>query len=276
MKKVLLIIVGVLFWLAFTFADDFNDCQTNIKEAWDYGDIMDIDSINKAIENLNGFCDFINEKEGAKEIPAPQSKSLFDHIFDVFMRRLDAKEENKHWDNLLYELTPDDKWKEWRDFVTAKWDTSTWVNPIEFKNKTDDLWQNNWNNLIYDSRGSNLKNRNISNYSGWTLFERYNSACEISAYLFFSIKWEKITTEFNNWMQKCKELVKKRIENEFLYTNAIIKSQSTKYLVSNNKTYLDEYFAQNKLTTLQELVFNMTNTFWDINSFVKEFVDECQ
>jgi len=50
----------------------------------------------------------------------PASAYLFDHIIDISMRRLDAKELNENGNDLIYGLKPDPAGKERRDFITKR------------------------------------------------------------------------------------------------------------------------------------------------------------
>jgi hypothetical protein len=48
----------------------------------------------------------------------PSSSSLLDHILDVSLRRLDAKEENENGEDLIYGLDPDPMGRERRIYIT--------------------------------------------------------------------------------------------------------------------------------------------------------------
>jgi hypothetical protein len=46
-------------------------------------------------------------------------------------------------------------------------------------------------------------------------------------------------------------------------------------LWSNMKSYLSTYFVSNKLTALQEKVFNMATSFAEVNNAVWQLIPEC-
>jgi hypothetical protein len=66
-----------------------------------------------------------------------------------------------------------------------------------------------------------------------------------------------------------------RIQKEFNYTKSVLMQKGNKLLYNNVKSYLDIYFSQNKLVSLQQLIFNIKNTFNEVNRAVLELVPEC-
>ena len=249
---------------------------------------MPKEAIEKAYTHLKSYCCDINYLNGSScnqsnnnEI-YPQSIYLFDHILDVYLRRLDAKQKDGNGEDLLYWLQPDEMWKERREFIIKHGNNVKWSLPLEIKDKFSSMRKLSARvtNFIWDTE-LNIKNwkdsleENIKNYDNWTLWDKYNIACDISKY----ISENKIllpdsklsTTEYNS----CKKLTSARINNETVYTQTLLMQKANILLWSNMKSYLNTYFVSNKLTALQEKVFNMATSFAEVNNAVWQLVPEC-
>gem|GEM_PF-6844407 len=74
----------------------------------------------------------------------------------------------------------------------------------------------------------------------------------------------------------CENMTKNRIYKEYEYTKAIIMNKGNKLLYNNVKSYLDNYFIQNKLISLQQLVFNIKNIFVEVNKAVSKLQPKCK
>ena len=293
MKKFIILIVWLLAFTSITNATNTWDCLLPLPESaliwWDktntgnailanLAKAMPKETIEKAFEHLKAYCCDSNiltncSQNNNNEI-YPQSTYLFDHILDVYLRRLDAKE------GLLYGLEPDEIRKEWRDFIMARGDDVKWTVPLEIKDKFSSMWRQvaNVTNFMGDTElnmnlWKNSFEENIKNYDNWTLWDKYNLACDVSKYvsenkLFF----DKVkTTEYN----ACKKLTNARINNETVYTQSLLMQKANVLLWSSMKSYLGTYFISNKLTALQEKVSNMASSFAEVNNAVWQLIPEC-
>jgi hypothetical protein len=70
-------------------------------------------------------------------------------------------------------------------------------------------------------------------------------------------------------------MVNQRINKEVSYTKAIMMQKGNTFLYNNIQSYLDTYFVQNKLVALQQRIFNIKNTFNEINKAILELVENC-
>lgn len=280
-----------------TNANDCNIVSVNddwifksLENRW-YNNLLPKDAMVQVLINLKNFCcnqevfQDASTNENCKKDSIiktdwiyPSSAYIYDHILDISMRRLDAKQKNDNWADLIYWLEPDEKWLEWREFITKHANSKNGSIPLQISTKfkeTREAWINSvtaWN----PSSDTLWKNNVFENYSERKLVEKYKWVCETSIYL--SLKypgWEKDKTKLNIAYQQCEIITNERIEKEFNYTKAVLMQKGNKLLHNNVKSYLDTYFSQNKLVALQQLVFNIKNTFNEVNKTVLELVPNC-
>ncbi len=252
--------------------------------------ILTKNDLNTAILNLKKYC-CENERWWLEQTQstcendkvffndnALDSPYLFDHIFDVIMRRL-------NWlsgDTNIYtktNMTLDDKWAERRSFITKQATSTGWSDPqiiideakkfrtsssiydisLYINNTFRELNNNNF--LIYvswswDSEESEKIVANaMKNYNQWTLYERYINACALTEYfyalldLWLSIDKNTIVNKLSNG--SCDEIVKKQINGESSYVSLIEQRSANKFLsnyIEWYKSYL--YERQEKLQNL--------------------------
>ncbi len=287
MKKLFLIyIISTLLTMWATYA---NDCSSAILVwdwNWNFGEILPKEGFEKAVENLKIFCcsqdslkkDLNYCKDDIDTTKAvPSSAYLFDHILDVSMRRLDAKEANENGSDLIYGLKPDPSGKEWRDFITKRWNNYKWNVPLEIVEWYKKHWvkkriidhKRNWQTKMPRSSESFL------DYWNRTLWEKYNWVCEASTYIYLSKLPNTNSTNVYKAYVNCKSLVAKREKNEYDYTNTILMQKWNQLLHLNVKSYLDNYFSQNKMVELQQMVFGIKTLFSEINRAIPELVRNC-
>ena len=299
MKKIITIIaIFILYLISVTYAANENwDCdllfsKDKILSNWNEDNVENLvkampkESLEKAFENLNKYCCdtemiSINCSGTNDNTLYPESLYIFDHILDIYLRRLDAKEENDNWGNLLYNLEPDSLGKEWRDFITEYGNDINGSLPLMIKYKYDIFWT--WSRDVtafidnYDLTKDNRKdsiNSQIQKYDDWTLYDKYNLACDtvlliVENYL-ISAKW-LWNAEYNS----CKNLTNARIDNENTYVQAILMQKANKLLWSNVESYLSVYFVHNKLFELEQLLFDINTSFTEINKWITKLIPNC-
>lgn len=297
MKKIFIVIVMLSLLIVFVHADDdIWDCnflESNSLVGWDNVDpnlaaAMPKEAVEKAIDHLIRYCCDSNKR--TKELcditnsdeTYPESIYLFDHILDVYLRRLDARQEGENWSDLLYNLEPDPDGLEWREYITKCGNDVKWLIPLEIKDKYDAFWKksletdlryldNYW--LVQDNRKTEIL-KDISLYETWTLYDKYNLACDIANYISIErmlVPWITTLDEYN----RCKDLTDARINNEYTYTQTILVKKADKLLTSNLKAYFGTYFVNNKLSILLQTIFDMNTSFWEVNKAVTKLTDQC-
>lgn len=297
MKNIMILMIVLISLTCYTTANDCgiveSDINWNFKmlENWDdnwaRSILMPKAAMKKALLNLKSFCcdRWIANKEKCSTDSAidtdgiyPSSAYLYDHILDISMRRLDAKQENNNWDDLIYGLEPDKSGLEWREFITEHGNNKNGSIPLAISEKFKtyreaqsnmlDSWSPNDSDLPWSEN-------DFKNYSERRLVEKYLWVCETSLYLYLKSPGEKDKIKLNKAYLNCKKLSNNRIKNEVNYTKAILMQKWNTFLYNNIQSYLDTYFVQNKLVALQEIIFNIQNTFNEINKGVPELVPNC-
>lgn len=310
MKKIfwIAILFTIMAPLTYTFADNVDkwDCEkitqiqisiNNIEskngDIWEKvrTNILDESTTKVAIKNLIAACceNWIiteNDKCGSKpNYHYPNSVYILDHILDIYLRRLDANSEQ-----IYEEISPDELWKERRNFATKYGNDPKWISPVEinqiyanFRANTQQLNQNR-NEDITKTITNSWKNSLtwlINQYDNRTLYDKYNLSCDLVQYISYLINVnEELTTPLiqhfsQSEYNKCKTMIKNRISNENKYTFIIQKQLSNKLLWNNIYTYLNDVFLGNKLFKLQQIFFEAQSTLSEINRNIKELTNQC-
>ena len=304
MKRILILIAILFSMISITFAaqsdaESDGDCLFFLNLAWwdennndeivaNLAKAMPKEAIEKAVDHLRAYCCDVKKgdiwlcENNNNNTVYPESVYLFDHILDIYLRRLDAKQKDDNWEDLLYGLEPDEMWAEWRNFIIERWNDVKWSLPLEIKDKFSSMRKLSARvtNFLGDNEANinNWKNsfeENIKNYDNRTLWDKYNLACDVAKYISereLLLSTSKLTTsEYNS----CKKLTRARINNEVVYTQVLLMQKGNVLLWDNLKSYLNTYFVSNKLSALQEKVFNMATSFAEVNNAVLQLVSEC-
>lgn len=287
--------------LTYTFADTTNkgDCEiipqiqlslNNIASknltVWEKIaiNITDENTINAAIKNLTAACCenlIITDHDKCDSKPNynyPNSIYILDHIFDIYLRRLDANSEQIYDD-----IVPDDAWKTRREFVSKAGNDPKWVTPIEINQIYKSFWtstqplnqgRNEDITMTITNSWENSLTWLINDYDNRTLYDKYNLSCDLVQYISYLI-----TPSIQHFSQseynKCKTMIKNRISNENKYTLILQKQLSNKILWNNVYTYLNDVFLGDKLFKLQQIFFDAKSTFSEINRNIKELTNQC-
>ena len=234
--------------------------------------IIDTWSLNSAILNLKKYCcekwlwwlsmdaetckidkKFFNDN-------ALDSPYLFDHLFDVEMRRLYGDT----WENKIYTKTNmwidsfwELNWSERRTRIDGKSMDLSWANAQEIINKYKKFWtQNKEYNIVSKVEAAFTKsNKDFLKYVSWqwsstnswesidianalknyekrSLYDRYNNACAITEYLYALLtQWiaQNNITDQNSIIQilslnTCKTATRNFINNETAYTKYVLQT----------------------------------------------------
>lgn len=271
-----------IFIISFSIFSTFSMAEWNcdkfsssgiILSGWDEKNIKEIfpkDAIEKAFENLWKYCNY-NKNDNSF---FPKSDSLFDQVLDVYLRRLDAKTWTNNSDDLTYWISLDEEWKQWRSFITEKWNSINWNIPYIIQNEYEkhrkstqilDDWnlKENW----YAEWKSKIEQA-IDKISERSLYDKYALACDISMYI-SDIKIDDIS------YSKCKEMTRNRINAEYEYTKSILLNESNIILTNNMWNYMNKYFVQDKLSNLQQMIFDISTLFWEVNKGVAKLTPQC-
>lgn len=303
-KSIAIIIIFILFcsYTNHTFA---NDCSfvENITDwdfvslkNWEYENILPKDAMAKAMLNLKSFCcnpdifsdsakntNCTTDSNIDKNWLYPSSSYLYDHILDVSMRRLDAKVKNENGEDLIYKLAPDETWKLWREFITKQANSKNGSVPLLISTKFKKNRESGMHSLKAWTSNKGKNNmpwwkKEFEDYDKRNLSDKYKWVCETSIYLYLNLPLDNKKIDLAKLYiayDSCETMSNNRIEKEVNYTKSILMQKWNRLLYNNIKWYLDIYFSQNKLVSLQQLVFNIKNTFNEINKAVIEIVSPC-
>lgn len=285
--------------------------------------IIDTGSLNTAILNLKKYCCYnklwwLSMKSETCKVDqkffndnALDSPYLFDHLFDVEMRRLYGST----WTNNIYTKTNmqvdsawELNWSWWRARIDDKATDLSWANTQEMIDKYKRFWtktpnskydiaseieeafsKSNHDFLTYtsgqwssDKKWESVKIANaLKEYEKRTLYDRYNNACAISEYLYALLTvWlpngsitDKNTVIHQLSKNSCRNNVKSFIEAETAYTKYSIQLASNKLL----NTYIDTYkeYLDGRSKTLTSIRRNSADRFSEVVKAVPKLVSRC-
>lgn len=299
MKKIIIIAIMLLACLSATYAADKDwDCllvlwRNSILSSRDENIVltglvssMPKEAMEKAFDNLNKYCcdaKIISSNCNTTNDKTlyPESIYIFDHILDIYLRRLDAKVENDNWKNLMYNLTADWSGQEWRDYITECGNDINWRQPLEIKTKYEAYWT--WSKNIASFIDNDTKTKedwtssikaHIDRYEDWTLRDKYNLACDVVNYIVENkpIDWKWLT---QSEYKLCKDLTNARIDREYTYVQTIMMQKANELLWSNVNSYISDYFVYDKLSNLQQIMFDINTSFSEINDGVTKLIPQC-
>ena len=245
--------------------------------------ILTKDDLNTALLNLKKYCCENNKWWLSMSLKtcdddlayfnpnAMDSEYLFDHIFDVMMRRLAGLTGDKNIFESSNMKEVDDKWKERREFITEKAEDLSWSDAQSIIDKYQEYWVKSKPNLWYDiteeinrSFGGNNdqdflrlvtwenwipwdKNGKVAeamkNYDKWTLYDRYNNVCAMTKYFYALLnyvndnndRW-KVVDRLADWA--CERVVQSQIENENQYVQTVLQNSANLFM----ENYIEWYF----------------------------------
>ncbi len=249
--------------------------------------ILTKNDLNTAILNLKKYC-CNNEKWWLKKDDKTctedisfyndntlDSPYLFDHLFDVIMRRL-------NWlsgDNNIYtktEMTVDNSWAERREFITDKALSSEWASVQSIKTKYNQFrkWQSEYYiaDKIYNMFWSlwsqdflkYVKNSELSdsikNYNEWSLYNRYKNACALSEYFYALLNVSQTSTDKEKIRSSsCEAIIDRQIIWDNEYTSLVTKNASNLFLTNYIKEYIN-YLSVRQLNV--ENLWKSTTDRW--------------
>lgn len=303
-----LVLFNFFLFTTFSWATSIvGNCDSAMKEGQEYHTIKNRDkkfwnilpdsAITRIFDNLKSFCcnnknytvsESICEAE-SKNLQSvyPETPFLYDHILDILLRRLDAKQKDDVGGDLIYNLEPDDVWYNWRNSINELANNKDWALPMSIEllyeeNRTlwsapykiwfrDKIWIYSWN----------LEEIN-NNYADFNLVNRYYYSCEIALLFYFKLWWtlniwldnnklESMTMAYDN----CRILVQRRIDQENSYVKTLLIQKWNTLLQDTIKSYIDSYFIQNRLMNLQDTIFQTSNYFFDVKQNTDRLVQNC-
>ena len=259
----------VSFWQSAATADCalVNSRNDKVSGISTNSDLLPEEAIKRVTKNLRAYCceqKYLRNTVDAngndiivcdqdKDIPTngyfPQSTYLFDHLIDVMLRRLDGNE------NLIYPDVPvHEKGKERRELMRNYANNPDGNMPAAIVTSTNQYW-------------------NIDNGVLHTL---YNEVCDTANAYYKNLRSNTpAARELPNAVKLCKELIREKTQYELMYARMIINLQANRMLGKSMTTHLVDYYANNRLMTLQSSIAEMVAAFTTVNRFVVEWTRQC-
>jgi len=280
--------------------------------------ILTKNDLNTAMLNLKKYCCDKNiwwvdksKCEVDKSFFNPNvmdSQYLFDHIFDVMMRRLAwlTGDKNIFENSEMREV--DDKWKEWRDFIMNKAEDLSWSDVQSIIDEYQKYWVKSNPNLWYDiteeinrtfgpnndqdflryvvrENGDESTNQNgkvaeaLKNYDKWTLYDRYSNVCALSKYFYALLNYQNsdnsdrgvIVNRLADW--RCEQLVQSQIENENKYVQVVVQKSANLF----EENYIEWYmqYLYDRSVKLKSLWKNVEDRWMDVIRAVPYLLKTC-
>ncbi len=286
---------------------------TNFLTTGEQNAIITKDDLNTAILNLKKYCcttadkwilwkdtcqndlSFFNDN-------SLDSNYLFDHIFDVMMRRL-------KWldgDNNIYtstKMTLDDKWSMWRKLIDEHAENIEWASPQVIIDEYSDFWSQSspesWFNIAQNinstfensiqdflsyvsGSGNSDESKHVAqamkSYKDWTLYDRYLNVCALSKYFYWLLNvWSNFSdtdvwkiVENNN---SCENFVKDQINSENKYVVLTLKRTSNRFLTRYLEWYIS--YMNERQERFQKLWKDSTDRWLDVTRAVSCLQRKC-
>ena len=281
-----------------------NNENTNFLTIAQQQAIITKDDLNTAILNLKKYCcdRWLTQDNTTCETDriyfndnALDSAFLFNHLFDVIMRRLSWL----NWDTDIYKktkMTTDKKWSERRERIntqaeSTKWSTpqsiSTQYNIFRTQTKWYDISSSIDSNLTRDKKtfsdfvswkwtgSSTTVSKALKEYENRTLYDRYKNSCALTNFFYMLLGWDqssdkKKITEASN---RCNEFIENQISWENKYVQLITKRSANHFLSNYIQWYMSYMFERQM--KLQKLRKDSTDRFLDVVREVPCLQNKC-
>ena len=278
-------------------------------------EIMDTDSLNTALLNLKKYCCnhskytwwpsnldqvCIDDSKFFEE-NSPNSPYLFDHLFDIIMRRLSWLK----WDEDIYSklnMTTDKKWTERRSRINSQAENTDWANPqviineySKFRTPSELGLGYNINNSIHNAflglssnnfleyvsgKWNSEESKQIAeafkNYDKRTLYDRYNNACALTEFFYSFLTNGKNPydkAKYEIFQNECNRIVSEQISAEIEYTSLIIKRSSNLFLSNYINGYMS--YLEKRSNTFKQTWKDSADKFFDVVRAIPMLISKC-
>lgn len=284
--------------------------------------IITKDDLNTAILNLKKYCCqtekwWLNQSDETCQKDkiffndnAPENEFLFNHLFDVIMRRLSWL----NWDTDIYKkskMSIDDLWLKRRERINSQAESTKWASPqtifteynkyrtqsspekwydinslIDWEFTKDDItflrfvsWEWEWE----AANNSKKVAKALWEYKNRTLYDRYKNSCALTEYFYILLGWGEskdketmINTEkeWFKWVgQICNNFINNQISSENKYVQSITKRSSNLFLLNYIQWYMS--YMYERQMKLQKLRKEAGDRFLDTVRAVPCLINNC-
>lgn len=268
--------------------------------------ILQKEDLNTALLNLKKFCCEnklwdLSAETCKKDQPyfndnALDSQYLFDHLFDVIIRRL-------NWltkDTDIYtqtNMSTDDKWTSRRNWIDEQAKSTAWSTPQTIINKYQEVWKQSPANLWYNITSRiyatfwDLSNQDfliyvsgkwkttesetvanaMKNYKEWTLYDRYINACALSEYFYSLLDVWTNSDDKNKTIKRlsdnsCDRIIERQIDWENAYVVLVIQKSANLFLSNYVEWYISYLYQRQQ--KLEKLIKDIWDRWLDVTRWV--------
>ncbi len=254
-----------------------------------YNGLYDNQTIWTALQHLADYCCiqwYINAsrwicKWSEERVWWAESPYLFDHLINIWFRKLDAYTDA----NLRYNLPADSRWTEWQQELQKFNKPSNLATPESIINvyNSDKFWRTtNWQNtdnpwFIIDASCNDAKNR----YDQLSLYDRYKASCEIAKCLSntTTFAWANSSKTSINLLQEspeiCETIYSNRKNTETLSVNQLATRAWIRTITSIVEQYTKNYFVWTRWQNLYEQRTSFDQWLTFVNRKVQEGTPVC-
>lgn len=258
LKRILLLVVFVCS-LSISLADAVfpYDCQLwpesltqRIKAMVWTNDILDVEAVDMALNNLDIYCRTRNYK-----IPflwwwqkVPESPYLLDQLADVAFRKLFGDSETSYW------LKLDEKWQKRREQVRELAQDPKWTSSQRFLESYASIWKP-WE-------------------IDWLEY-KYKSICSeiIKVRAEFMTNFDK--DKSSEFVMLCNNKTTGIINKEMTYLKVVMMWRSIKYMKDNINEYAAKYFVKTRMDKMIEKFSVLQWYFAVVTQKVSEWTENC-
>jgi hypothetical protein len=282
MKKLFTIIIATSLVCAYStwFAvEQFDDCKIvlngpqaafeSMKNGITFTSLLDEKTLQQALTNLHNYCTW--------KVWWAESYYLFDHLLDLWFRKLDAYPDA----TLRYNLDANTKWKLWQDLVTRFADPSQKATPEQIQQAFASYrpwYEAEW------STYSTSSSCDISNIERLSLRWRYRAVCEIASCMSL-VPWIVTQNIGGNWSASmlntrgpCTEsdwVVVGRYMQELAYIKQLSARASIRTITNLVEQYTQNYFVWTRWQNLYHQFSSFDQNLQFVNRKVQEWTPVC-
>lgn len=241
--------------------------------------LYDKQTITLALQHLADYCCkkwYVEWEEACADIENrkwwAESPYIFDHLLNLWFRRLDAEQDA----TLRYNLPADTAWAEWKTKL------KTFNNPESLTKPNDIVTTYNSTKFWQETFTSTpLESCTLSNeiYTTLSLYDRYKVACDISVCIAKSqsIIWENSATTSVRRLETnpCDTLLASRKNTETALVKQLLTRVWIRTITSIVEQYTNNYFVWTRWQNLYEQRASFDQSLTFVNRKIQEWTPVC-
>lgn len=220
-------------------------------------------TLQVAFTHLKNSCD--------NKVWWAESRLLFDHLLDIWFRKLDAYEDA----TLRYNQEADKKWQERQDKIKEFTDTKKTTTPEDIINTFVDFWGDN----PQSKPTLNAITCEVENYDTLNLYKRYLATCEAARCIAIkkaSFVWDD-AFQSSAWLVQtnmCATIATNRRNTELAFVRQLTVRAGGRIVESSFTSYTNTYF-KSRWSDLYESFTMFDQWLIFVNRKIQEWTATC-